>query len=94
MQWLIDAISAALAWVLDLVLWVPRKIFSMIVDGLLALFNAIPVPAWLSDPSSALSGAGAGVWYFLHLFGFAGAMTIVISAYGIRFLIRRIPVIG
>ena len=35
-----------------------------------------------------------GVWYFLDLFGFTYGFPLVLSAWVLRFMIRRIPVIG
>jgi hypothetical protein len=47
---------------------------------------------------SALLGAfgqiGSDVWYFLDLCGFSSGVSMLVSAYTMRFIIRRIPVIG
>ena len=48
------------------------------VTGLDSLFNQIP----------------AGMWYFLDIFKFATGFNLCLSAFVLRFMIRRIPVIG
>lgn len=44
--------------------------------------------------SSAFSGLGSGVWYFVDFFNVSYGLPLVISAYVARFLIRRLPLIG
>jgi hypothetical protein len=44
--------------------------------------------------NGAFGGLGSGVWYFLDLCGFSVGAPAVVSAYVMRFIIRRIPVIG
>lgn len=44
--------------------------------------------------SSAFSGLGAGVWFFVDFFNLGFGLPLVISAGVARFLIRRLPVIG
>jgi hypothetical protein len=44
--------------------------------------------------NSALAGISPAIWYFLDLFAAASGISMVISAYATRFIIRRVPVIG
>jgi len=44
--------------------------------------------------SSAFSGLGAGVWYFVDFLNLGYGLPLVISAFVARFLIRRLPLIG
>ena len=44
--------------------------------------------------SGALSGIPPSMWYFLDLVHFDVGLPAVISAWVLRFMIRRIPVIG
>jgi hypothetical protein len=48
----------------------------------------------VSSLSSAFSGLGGGVWFFLDFFNLAFGIPLLISAWVARFLIRRMPVIG
>ena len=41
-----------------------------------------------------MSAIGSGTWYFLNVFQVTQGLSLVVSAYATRFVIRRIPVIG
>ena len=47
-----------------------------------------------SELSGAFSSLPANVWYFLNLVNFSQGFSLCLSAYLLRFMIRRIPVIG
>jgi hypothetical protein len=47
-----------------------------------------------SSVNGALSGIGSATWYFLDAFAITQGLSLVVSAYATRFVIRRIPVIG
>jgi len=81
-----------LDFLLELLLWIPRKIYQLLLEGMLALFNWIPVPAWAEDLN--LDWVPSGMAYFLEPFNVAWGLTCITSAYLIRFLIRRLPVVG
>lgn len=44
--------------------------------------------------NSTMSAIGSGTWYFLNVFQVTQGLSLVVSAYATRFVIRRIPVIG
>jgi hypothetical protein len=44
--------------------------------------------------NGAMSVIGSGTWYFLNVFQVTQGLSLVVSAYATRFVIRRIPVIG
>lgn len=94
MSQLIDFIEQILSWLKDLLLWLPRKITELILDGLAALIEVIPVPDWLSNAPTFLAGIDPTIVYFVRGFALAEGLAIVFGAYVIRFLIRRIPVVG
>lgn len=51
----------------------------------------------LPDASSLTTGFGAlsnSVWYFFDFFAIPFGLPLLLSAYVLRFMIRRIPVIG
>lgn len=87
MQTLID-------WLLDLVLWAPRWIFSEILDGLATLIESISVPDWLLAWDSTILAITSDIWWFCELFAVQEGFAIWVSALSIRFLIRRLPVVG
>ena len=82
-------------WLLDLLLWVPRQIFAAIASALSALINAIPVPGFVADLGPAFNSLFSGATgYFLDLMQLPYGIGVVSTAYVLRFLIRRIPIIG
>lgn len=77
--------------ILEILLYVPRKIFSFMVDGLIDIFNQIPVPDFMQHADLS----GLGFWdFFLYLSLLYVGMAMVTSSYVARFLVRRIPFIG
>ncbi|WP_440216821.1 DUF2523 family protein [Chromobacterium piscinae] len=59
--------------------------FVAVIGSLLPNGNAV---------SSGLAALSAGTWYFLDLCAFSIGFPAVVSAAAIRFIIRRIPIIG
>lgn len=93
MSSLLTFLEELAAWLLDVLLWVPLKVWELFSDGLATVLEAIPVPDWLEgvDP---FAGIPDGVVYFADALAFEQGLAIIFSAYGIRFLIRRLPFIG
>lgn len=55
------------------------------------IVNLIPST---NSVSGTMSGIGSATWYFLNVFNLTQGISLVVSAYATRFVIRRIPVIG
>ena len=94
MDWLINFLEQALEWLLEAFLWVPRKLTELILDGLAFVIESIPVPAFFSNAGGFLGAIDPTIVFFLESFAFAEGMAIVFSAFVIRFIIRRLPVVG
>lgn len=94
MQYLIDFLEEILVWLKDLLLWLPRKLTELVLDGLAFVIEAIPVPQFLQNASGYLAGIPPEVVFFLDGFMFAEGVTIIVSAFVLRFVIRRIPIVG
>jgi hypothetical protein len=87
-------ISVTLAWLFDMVLWLPRKIVALLLDGLGQLVEAIPAPAALQAFADNASGALSSVSYLSDVFQIPFGMALMGGTYLARFLLRRIPFIG
>lgn len=91
---LLSALNAALAWL------VRSLVVKFVVFVALYLVTSEFVSVLLSilPDGAAVRGAMAGVtnatWYFLDVFMIQAGISMVVSAYATRFIIRRIPVIG
>jgi hypothetical protein len=85
-QKLIDAL-------IDIVLWVPRQLFGLLVDGVELMLNWIP-EIDIVDLQGVFDGLGGQLLYFLTVFEFDYGMTAMMTALIARFILRRIPFIG
>lgn len=94
MDRLIDLLTKALDWLIDLLLWVPRKLYQLFLEGLAAFISAIPVPAFVSNAGNYLSAIDPGIAWFVNAMQLPYGLAVCLGAYVIRFLIRRIPVVG
>ncbi|MES2831768.1 MAG: DUF2523 family protein [Pseudomonadota bacterium] len=64
-----------------------------IVSAFIA-YLATKLPDFAASLNLAFVGITPGMWYFLDTFSIAQGLPLVIAAYILRFMIRRIPVIG
>jgi len=81
-------------WLLDLLLFIPRKIWQLFLEGAAAVLNALPVPEAFARVSSGGSSLAGSVVWFLDIFAAGTCFSIIIGAAVARFLLRRIPGIG
>lgn len=91
---LLSALNTALAWVFRSVLVKFGVFFGLyFITSEFTDFIVTLIPD-TSSVTGTLSGIGAGTWYFLNVFQITQGLSLVVSAYATRFVIRRIPVIG
>ena len=79
---------------IDVLLYIPRRVFELMMSALADLLSAIPVPAFILDMPTLFASVPAGITWGFWLFNVGFGVSITVSAYVLRFLIRRIPVIG
>ena len=85
-QKLIDAL-------IDIVLWVPRQLYGLLVDAVELMLGWIP-EIDIVDLQSIFDGLGGQLLYFLTVFEFDYGMTAMMTALIACFILRRIPFIG
>lgn len=66
-------------------------VWQLVIDAVVAVLSAIPVPDWMSTGSFQLPGE---VLWFASVLELQYGLGVMSAAWTIRFLIRRIPVIG
>ena len=66
----------------------------LFLSGAVTVFESIPVPDFLANAQAVGSSIAPGALYFLTLFLLPTGLTMIVSAYTLRFLLRRIPFIG
>lgn len=88
-EWLADALQSFAVWVLS-------GLLGAVADVLEAVFG-------LCGVCQSFTGAGVGaafgqitayIWWFLGFAQIGFGLSVVASAYGLRFIIRRLPFIG
>ncbi len=89
-QWLQDAYD----WFVEFIIGFPDFFMKWIVDGAIDFFNWLPVPSFFQQAAGALQGIPREVIYFIEPFRVGEGLAIVMIAFLLRFIIRRIPIIG
>lgn len=91
---IIHFLGEMLSWIVGFFEWCVVKVFVLIFDAVVALLSLIPVPEWISGIAGNIGGIDDGVLFFIAPLQFSTGMTWVVAAYVLRFLIRRLPVVG
>ena len=88
MNFFVDTWEKLYDWWIDGWLW----IFENLLGALASLIESIPAPDWMMN----LSGYTIpdSIAFFVELFQLPAGAAIMVSAWVLRFGIRRIPVIG
>lgn len=94
MDYLIQFLKAILLWLISWVEWAFEWLWQTLLAAFIAVLNAIPVPTWLAEAATTVGSISPGVAFFLGALQVPSGLAIVLGAYTIRFIIRRIPLIG
>ncbi|MBH3382255.1 DUF2523 domain-containing protein [Pseudomonas asiatica] len=89
-SWLKSIIEQVASWLANLVI----SVFSWFVDATIYLIDLMGVTQRLKLASAYFDALPDGVWYFMNLFQVQWGLSLVLASYCVRFLIRRLPVIG
>ncbi len=91
---LVSAFNFVLAWVVRslLVKFVMFFALYFVTNEFIGLL--IPLLPTSANVSGAMSGLTSATWYFLSIFNIQTGLSMIVSAYATRFIIRRIPIIG
>lgn len=87
-------IGDVIGWVVDFFQWIAIKIALMVFEAIIAVLSLIPVPEWFAGLSTNIGNLSGGVLFFIAPFQFGTGIAWVVGAYVLRFLIRRLPVVG
>ena len=78
----------------DFFIWLFDYTLDAIFNGIIAILSYIPVPEFIADMSSNANAINGMASYYLGVFKVGTGVSIILSAYLIRFIIRRLPFIG
>lgn len=99
----VKAITYLADWIVGLVKWIfgfIETIVAKILESILTFVGEMlnsalaPLAGWVADAAGAFGGVAASVQFFIAPFQIGYGVAAVLGAYGVRFLIRRIPFIG
>lgn len=90
-EWLQDAYNFLID---EFFLGFPKWVFQQVCEGIIEFFNALPVPSFFLTAADAFSGLPSTVVFFLDALQVGPGVAMVLGAYLLRFIIRRIPLIG
>lgn len=89
-DWLSDAYDSFIDFFKNL----PEWIFGKVADAIVSFWEAFPVPDVFATAASAFGNVPPSVVFFAQTFQIGPGVTMVLGAYLLRFIIRRIPLIG
>lgn len=90
LQWLVHAAQ----WLFDLVLALPLHLWVLVLGGLQAAVNAIPVPSFFSSAANYVAQMPSSVAYFSSGMQIPYGLGVITTAWFLRWVLRRIPLIG
>lgn len=91
---IVEYFNAAIDWFFELVQWLPKLLFAEILDALALVVEAIPVPGFIDTATGAFQSIPPTVLFFASKFALGEGVAMILAAYVLRFVIRRIPIIG
>lgn len=87
-------LSSFASWLAKFLEWLPAKAFERLMSALASGVEAIPVPGFFSTASTGLASIPSSVMFFVQFAEIPAGIAMVLSAYGLRFALRRIPFVG
>lgn len=93
-DWIVSAIAQIYESIFGSLYTIFTYAFQEIVEELVKFLHWIPVPSFLSSAANNLQAIPPGVSWFLGLMEFNEGLAMIMFAYALRFIVRRIPFIG
>ena len=98
MEWLVNKIVKLINdfsdWLFEVLQWIPKKLWEELLDALATVIEHMPVPGFVDTAHNAFTSIPSTILFFANKAGLGEGVAMILSAYVLRFLIRRIPIIG
>lgn len=92
MQWLKDFFTGFKDWLYEILLYIPQKLFDLLLQGLLVVIDSLPLPDFMVQ-YNITNYIHSDIMFFLVSSGMDVALPIIGSAY-IFYFFRRILTLG
>lgn len=89
-HWLLSILQDILQFIAD----IPVAVADWLYQALLDLISTSFIVGIIQSAAQIFSAIDPSVWYFLNIMQVPFGISVVTSAYLLRFLVRRIPLIG
>lgn len=89
-EWLLSVLQQILQFFADIVI----AIADWLWQAALSVISSNTIVGVIEVAGSLFESIDPSVWYFMSVFQIPYGITVVLGAYILRFLIRRIPFIG
>jgi hypothetical protein len=84
--------QSVIDFIIEVVLWIPRFIYSLFVDMVEFFVNMLPDMSGIGDAMATFNASGVG--YFVYMMNLNTGLSLIFTAYVARWILRRIPGIG
>jgi sulfite exporter TauE/SafE len=93
-EWFYALYTDSLAWVLELFEWIPKRIFEGVMDAAATVVESIPAPDFVAQAGNYFGNIPTTIVFFFQFFAIGQGIAMITSALLLRFILRRIPLIG
>lgn len=91
---MMEFLSEFASWMMDVLLWLPRQLFSEFMGGMLQFLQMIPSPEFALSLAQSVAQVPEAMKWWMGMANLGTGAQLVGGAYVGRFLLRRIPLIG
>jgi hypothetical protein len=81
-------------WLIDLLLWIPRKVYAEFLDEIAGWIEKITPPGFMNDAKQLLMQWASFAGWFFDLIEFNWGMSLVVTAILMRWSWSKIPFVG
>lgn len=89
-DWLLSILQEILQFFVDAVVAIADWLYQALLD----LISTSFIVGLITSAGELFTAIDPSVWYFMNIFQIPFGITVISSAYLLRFLVRRIPFIG
>lgn len=93
-NWLRERYEQFQDWLMDFLLWIPRKLWQEFLDSMARVIEGVDPPDFINEAVQLLGSWSSDAAYWFDLFEFNWGVGLVMSAIGLRWGWSKLPFIG